>query len=332
MRDDVPFILGSSLVDVEPEALDEVFGRGSAATHLGVKRAEPSASHVQSSTSLLPSLFANRNLSSSDTHVVDVSAQKSSVVESSNGLFSFVSSLASQSTAPNRSISPSFELNPPKSNFFSAGASLFGIRIGGQANVDATAAPEPHIEEDRKVEDVSSNAPRGAFVIDDDDLDSNMQSVKPTPQNSEVSNDFAAANDSLGVPKSLSKTKLFGGIKRSTSGSLSTPTVDTAPSVASGGARLGGSGLVDVDPLKIGVSKSDAEKAQALAMHKLAGLQKGDSILISRETLPGALLFPARKLKALTSPNTGSSMETSTDQNNAASSKIAFFHLFAILF
>jgi hypothetical protein len=53
----------------------------------------------------------------------------------------------------------------------------------------------------------------------------------------------------------------------------------------------------DVDPNKIGVSKTDSERAQALAMHTLAGLRKGDRILINRETLPGAVLFPAIKYK-----------------------------------
>jgi hypothetical protein len=317
MRDNVPFVLGSSLVDVDPETLDEVFGKGSAATYLGVKRAERTAPNVISGTSLLPGIFTPRNISASDAHVVDTSALKPSLVDSSSGLFSFVSSLASQSTAPTRSTSPSLEPHPPKSNFFSASASLFGIRIGGQSTIDVVV-PESNLEEERKVHDDSSNAPKGAFVIDDDDLDSNTS--KPIHKNPEVSNEIAVANDSSGVPKSLSKTKLFGGIKRSTSGTLNTSTADAPVSGASGGARLGGSGLVDVDPLKIGISKSDAEKAQALAMHKLAGLQKGDVILISRETLPGALLFPARKIKAIPPPNTGSLMEPSTDQSNSASS------------
>lgn len=336
MRDDVPIVLGSSLVDVEPAALDEVFGKGSAATHLGMKRSEPSASNVHSTgTSLLPNLFANRHASSSDVHVVDVTTQKAPAADSSNGLFSFVSSLASsQSAAPNRGPSPSLEVNAAgsqKPNFFSAGASLFGIRLGSQPSVE-TPVPELILDEGNK--DSESNAPKGAFVIDDDDL--GPQVSKPNSQFAEAPNESGVTNDPFGIPKSLSKTKLFGGIKRSTSGILSASTPEA--SVATGSAvatsaRLGGSGLVDVDPLKIGVSKSDAEKAQALAMHKLAGLQKGDKIVISRETLPGALLFPARKLKASPSPNPDASMETSTDQNDATSSKYVnvTFQIFNII-
>jgi len=42
---------------------------------------------------------------------------------------------------------------------------------------------------------------------------------------------------------------------------------------------------------------SKEEQALALANHTMAGLRKGDSIAISRETLPGALLFPCTKTK-----------------------------------
>ena len=38
-------------------------------------------------------------------------------------------------------------------------------------------------------------------------------------------------------------------------------------------------------------------RTQALAMHVLAGLRKGDTISISRESLPGAVLFPGIKYK-----------------------------------
>lgn len=47
-----------------------------------------------------------------------------------------------------------------------------------------------------------------------------------------------------------------------------------------------------VDPDKINVSRTELEKAYALAMHALAGLRPGDSLLISKDTLPGATLFP----------------------------------------
>jgi hypothetical protein len=59
---------------------------------------------------------------------------------------------------------------------------------------------------------------------------------------------------------------------------------------------------IDADPTKISISKTSQEKAQALAMHKLAGVRKGDSVIINKENLPGALLFPAMKYKTISQP------------------------------
>lgn len=47
----------------------------------------------------------------------------------------------------------------------------------------------------------------------------------------------------------------------------------------------------------IAVKRTDAERQQALTLHKLAGLRKGDEISITKEYLPGAILFPCQKLK-----------------------------------
>ena len=55
----------------------------------------------------------------------------------------------------------------------------------------------------------------------------------------------------------------------------------------------------DEDPTSPGAmsKKSKEEKALAMANHVMAGLKKGDSIPISRDALPGALLFPCTKMK-----------------------------------
>ena len=57
--------------------------------------------------------------------------------------------------------------------------------------------------------------------------------------------------------------------------------------------------LVDVipDTNTVSVTRSEAEKSQALAMHILAGVQKGDEVKIEKASLPGAVLFPALKDK-----------------------------------
>ena len=43
------------------------------------------------------------------------------------------------------------------------------------------------------------------------------------------------------------------------------------------------------------VAKTEAEKAEALAVHKLNGLQRGDVVTITKKDLPGTVLFPATK-------------------------------------
>lgn len=46
-------------------------------------------------------------------------------------------------------------------------------------------------------------------------------------------------------------------------------------------------------------------------MHVLAGLKKGDSISISRESLPGAVLFPGIKYKEVKEPSVPGQLEES---------------------
>lgn len=46
-------------------------------------------------------------------------------------------------------------------------------------------------------------------------------------------------------------------------------------------------------------------------MHVLAGLKKGDSISISRESLPGAVLFPGIKYKEVKEPSAPGQVEES---------------------
>lgn len=50
---------------------------------------------------------------------------------------------------------------------------------------------------------------------------------------------------------------------------------------------------------KINVKKTDVERQQALVLHKLAGLKKLDTISITKEYLPGAILFPCYKIKEI---------------------------------
>jgi hypothetical protein len=45
------------------------------------------------------------------------------------------------------------------------------------------------------------------------------------------------------------------------------------------------------------VSKTEAEKAEAIAVHRLNGLKSGDLVTISKQDLPGTVLFPATKYR-----------------------------------
>jgi hypothetical protein len=82
-----------------------------------------------------------------------------------------------------------------------------------------------------------------------------------------------------------------------------------------------GMGPREVDPNKINVSKTDQERAQALAMHRLAGLRKGDTVVIGRENLPGATLFPAVKFK----------VEEGTDLGTDGEPKQILVHRFLVV-
>ena len=56
----------------------------------------------------------------------------------------------------------------------------------------------------------------------------------------------------------------------------------------------------DADPNKINLSRTDLERAYALAMHAVSGLRPGDSLVINKETLPGATLFPCIMYASIT--------------------------------
>ena len=60
------------------------------------------------------------------------------------------------------------------------------------------------------------------------------------------------------------------------------------PEAGSGSGSEGGGGSTPAKP-----AKSPEEQQLALRYHSLAGLKPGDTLVISRDNLPGALLFPA---------------------------------------
>jgi hypothetical protein len=67
------------------------------------------------------------------------------------------------------------------------------------------------------------------------------------------------------------------------------------PATSQSAAR--GSASIPETTTTISVTKTEAEKQQALAVHRLSGVKKGDELTIAKETFPGAILFPAMKEK-----------------------------------
>lgn len=118
------------------------------------------------------------------------------------------------------------------------------------------------------------------FVIDEDEDDEDDEEDGDDMNDSDISGDKKHdAKDKTTTHNSTTCTDTAG---------TDTPAPPVPPSR-----------LVDVipDTNTVNVTRSEAEKSQALAMHILAGVQKGDEVKIEKASLPGAVLFPALKDK-----------------------------------
>lgn len=164
---------------------------------------------------------------------------------------------------------------------------------------------------------------------------------------SSINSEPAAVSSSSGAPSkategSVSSAELLGswaGIKWSSLGSISAAMsrgmnndnddTDDSPSSAAAvddqdqggekGEREEKSGrFVIADTTTIGVVKTEKEKEQALALHKMAGLRKGDSVTINRQELPGAILFPSIKYKEVSNKEAESSASLVADGSSSA--------------
>jgi len=83
----------------------------------------------------------------------------------------------------------------------------------------------------------------------------------------------------------------------------------------------------------VSIQRTDTERQQALVLHRLAGIRKGDNITITKDYLPGAVLFPCFKLKPvvkskdladkiLDSDNTSAVSNTDTNNNSETVEKL----------
>jgi len=92
------------------------------------------------------------------------------------------------------------------------------------------------------------------------------------------------------------------------------------------------------DTTTIGIVKTEKEKEQALALHKMAGLRKGDLVTINRQELPGAVLFPSIKYKevsvtAAPAPDSeaGSTASLGGDISSATATKQLQLHRYLVV-
>ena len=123
----------------------------------------------------------------------------------------------------------------------------------------------------------------------------------------------AASVDSIrkGVAAANTTAPTSGTPAGSTAGGASgcaTGTTVSADAATANAAAQAASATITVQELPdtsgISISRTEKEREQALAIHKMAGLRKGDSVKISRQDLPGAILFPSMKYKEITPTQT----------------------------
>ena len=125
----------------------------------------------------------------------------------------------------------------------------------------------------------------------------------PTPPASAAAEETGAKQllSAWGKKLSMFSTSSLESLKK---GVTSLASTDTAPSTPAAAAAVeeeecdDGMGPMEIaDTTKINISRTDKEREQALSMHKMAGLRKGDMVMINRQDLPGAVLFPSIKYK-----------------------------------
>ena len=127
----------------------------------------------------------------------------------------------------------------------------------------------------------------------------------PTPPASAAAEETGAKQllSAWGKKLSMFSTSSLESLKKGVTSLASTDTAPSTPAAATAAAVEeeecdDGMGPMEIaDTTKINISRTDKEREQALSMHKMAGLRKGDMVMINRQDLPGAVLFPSIKYK-----------------------------------
>lgn len=128
----------------------------------------------------------------------------------------------------------------------------------------------------------------------------------PTPPASVAAEETGAKQllSAWGKKLSMFSTSSLESLKKGVTSLASTDTAPSTPAASATAAAVeeeecdDGMGPREIaDTTKINISRTDKEREQALSMHKMAGLRKGDMVMINRQDLPGAVLFPSIKYK-----------------------------------
>jgi hypothetical protein len=255
MRPDSPHRLSTSLVDVDFDALDWLFGAGTSEKYMGARKAAPPTGRQE-----------------------DMKASGAAVLASVGTFVSNVRANVAEKTAQSQVGSPDLwggSLEDIGKKFSMFGTTAFAGLKKGVVQVSSAAAAAAAVPTTSGFDDECDARAHGGtwqpsngvsdsgaattqqarFVIDDDDDDDDDERYEE-------------------------------------GGDFQPPPPPPPP------ARI-----EIPDTNTVSVQKTDAEKALALAIHRLSGVSKGDQLVILKENLPGAILFPAMKEKEVRDEN-----------------------------
>jgi hypothetical protein len=171
------------------------------------------------------------------------------------------------------------------------------------ANTSSSSVPPPLPPVVNKPDDGSKQS---AEAHQQSSSNESTGSASPQETNTETAKKlFTGFSKSIGMFGASSLDTLKKGISAVSSNVASNPSAAQQPSSNEGKRSTSadhslhdGFGPSDIgDTTGISISKSDQERAQALALHRMSGLKKGDQVTITRAELPGAILFPCTKNK-----------------------------------
>lgn len=263
-RPESTFNVQSALVEVDRAALDAVLG--------GVKP-QASAGRRSSIVSSLGELFTNVN-------------SKMSTVAPAADDAALTAAVTKNTSVANDLLSDDSKLSKVETKVIATGSTppLFGAAGAWTKSWSKLVLPASSISSEPAADSSSSGAPSKA--------------TEGSVSSSELLGSWAGIKwSSLGsISAAMSR-----GMNNETEASSSAAAVDDQDQGGEKGEREEKSGrlvpALIADTTTIGVIKTEKEKEQALALHKMAGLRKGDSVTINRQELPGAILFPSIKYK-----------------------------------